>query len=195
MYKFARFEFVQRLHQPLFYVFFGLIFMFSLLPLINDNIVIWQSIQHFSRTSPYLIVRHGIMISIGGTLFAGLLAGASLTRELDNRFANLLYAAPIVPWRYVLGRFFGAFLVSLLMLSSVILAIVLAAIVREGSFPPVAALAVLFFAYLLPNVFIVSAVVFSITSLSRRSAVAPVASIALLLLFLQPVVDLKWPYR
>ncbi|GAB3948177.1 hypothetical protein GCM10028805_21910 [Spirosoma harenae] len=99
----ARFELLYQLRQPTFYLYAIL--------LIGQGI--WYSSQ-LTALYPYdnaAVTAYLVLSSLGVMLavIATLLAGQSLTKDLDYRTMHLLFVLPITPRMHFAGRFLGTY--------------------------------------------------------------------------------------
>ena len=124
--------------------------------------------------SPFIIASVTLLGSLMGLLIASSLAGDAGARDVQTRMAPLLYTAPVGKAAYLRGRFLAAFLLNLLILGAVPIGLLLAALWPRaeaellGPFQPAAYLhSYVFLA--LPNAFIATALLFSLSVLGRKA--------------------------
>ncbi|MCC3153587.1 M1 family aminopeptidase [Hymenobacter sp. BT770] len=129
----------------------------------------------FYFNAPIVIAAVTAISSLFGLLVTAAVAGDAATRDLHTRMAPLHYTAPIGKAAYLGGRFLGACAVNgLLLLASVPLGLAMAMYLPGmdaqlvGPFRPAAYLGA-WLNFALPNVFVATALLFSLAVLSRRT--------------------------
>lgn len=127
--------------------------------------------------SPFVIASVSIIGSMIGLLITASLAGDAGARDEQMRMHPLLYTTPVGRTAYLNGRFLAAFFLNLMILLAVPASLVLAALVPRaaadliGPFRPGAYLGA-YVLLVLPNAFIVTALLFSLSALSRKAIAA-----------------------
>ncbi|QDK81175.1 hypothetical protein EXU85_22215 [Spirosoma sp. KCTC 42546] len=175
----ARFEFAYQLRQPAFYLFAVLI--------VGQGV--WYSSQLstlYAYSDPavtaYLTLASlGVILSIATVL----LAGQSLTKDLEYRTNAYLYTLPITSRMHVAGRFIGTYCAALLLALFYPLGITLfTSIYTTSSETAWLALTDGFIRLLAQNIFIVISLTFSLTIFLRSIRGAYVALFLTVLYFL-----------
>lgn len=105
----ARFELLYQLRQPAFYLLAALIFGQG----------IWYTshlITLYSYSDP-VVTGYLVLSSLGVVLaiVAVLLAGQSLTKDIDYQATSHFYTLPITSWMHFAGRFMGVYTATLLL--------------------------------------------------------------------------------
>ncbi len=127
--------------------------------------------------SPFVIASVATIGSMVGLLITASLAGDAGARDAQTRMHPLLYTAPVGKGNYLGGRFLAAFILNLLILVAVPVGLVLASLIPRaeadliGPFRPGAYLGAYVF-LVLPNAFIVTALLFSLSALGRKAIAA-----------------------
>ncbi|HEX5715291.1 MAG TPA: M1 family aminopeptidase [Thermoanaerobaculia bacterium] len=127
--------------------------------------------------SPFVIASVATIGSMIGLLITASLAGDAGARDAQTRMHPLVYTTPVGKANYLRGRFLAAFILNLLILVAVPVGLVLAALVPRaeadliGPFRPGAYLGAYVF-LVLPNAFIVTALLFSLSALGRKAIAA-----------------------
>jgi ABC-2 type transport system permease protein len=134
--------------------------------------------------APFVIASATILGSLMGLLIAASLAGEAGARDVQTRMHPLLYTTPVGKGTYLRGRFLAAFFLNLLILVAVPIGVVLAALLSRaeaeliGPFRPAAYLSAYVF-LALPNAFVTTAFLFSISALSRQAIASYLGSVLL----------------
>lgn len=135
--------------------------------------------------SPFVIASVTLLGSLVGLLIASSLAGDAGARDVATRMAPLLYTAPVGKGAYLRGRFLAAFLLSLLILGAVPVGLMLAALWPRaeaeliGPFRPAAYPGSYVF-LAVPNAFIATALLFSLSVLGRKAVASYLGGFVLL---------------
>jgi ABC-2 type transport system permease protein len=184
---FFRFELAIWRKQPLTYVFllvcFGLTFLATLWP----KLQIGPDVRNLHVNAPYTILNRAASMPLLCLFFITGIMASTAARDTASNYAAVLYAAPLEKGSYLWGRFAGAALVAVLVLSSMLLAIALGTTLnapeRVGAFNLVPYVQALFF-FIVPNVAVVGAIIYCLTVLTRNAVYGFVATVALMTGFL-----------
>ncbi|MVM41489.1 hypothetical protein GO730_33695 [Spirosoma sp. HMF3257] len=157
----ARFELVYHLRQPAFYLFAFLV--------VGQGI--WYSSQVtalYSYSDP-AVTTYLILASLGVVLaiVAVLMAGQSLTKDLDYRTTAYLFTLPITSRMHFAGRFIGTYATVLLLSVGYPVGILLFSSVNGHTQTAWVALADGFVRLIVQNSFIIVSLTFSLTVLLR----------------------------
>jgi ABC-2 type transport system permease protein len=138
----------------------------------------------FFFNAPIIIAVVSLISSMVALLVAAGVAGDAATRDFQTRLSSLLYVTPLDKLSYLGGRFLGTFAIVLLLVTVVPLGLLLATLLPNiqrdllGAFRPAAYL-LSWIMLAVPNAFLMTAVLFSISVITRR-AIAAYAGAALL---------------
>jgi ABC-2 type transport system permease protein len=138
--------------------------------------------------SPYSILSLvAALLSVAPLLSVAFVA-SSVLRDDETRFAHLVYATPINRFDYLFGRFLGGYVVSVLVFFGALLGIAVATFMpwlnaqRVGGFllaPYVYAT----FVFLVPSIFVMGAIVFSVACKTRSIKWCYVSIFAVLIFY------------
>lgn len=159
----ARFEYRYLIRQPIFYLF----------ALLTIGQGVWYGLgvtqlypgQDASAQVYYVLASLGPMLSVA----SALLAGQSMTKDLEHRTAAYIYASPIADRAYLAGRFLGTYLTALTLSVLYPLGMLGLVIVYPINADGIPYLALLdgYVRLVVINVFIVVSVAFSLTVFMR----------------------------
>jgi len=167
-----RFELRHHLRAPLFWLSGAVFALLTFGAVTTDAVTIGGAIGNVQRNSPYVIMQILLVMSVIGVFVTTAFVGGAVLRDYDQRTHEILFSTPMRKRDYLLGRFAGAFACGGLIFVPVALALALGARMpwldpqRIGPFrlwPYVFSLLVL----VLPNVFLMSGVFFSVATLTR----------------------------
>src|SRR5688572_1334033 len=134
--------------------------------------------------SPYVIVAMTAVMAAMALLVTAAIAGDAGARDVQTRMHPLVYTTPLGQGTYLRGRFLAAFLLNAIVLIATQLALLAAAILPVA--PPAligpfhASYYVLAYVLIaLPNAFIGTALLFSLSVLSRRSIISYLGAVLL----------------
>ncbi|HKQ75295.1 MAG TPA: M1 family aminopeptidase [Blastocatellia bacterium] len=178
-----RFEIRYQLRSPFF---LGALLMFALIHFMSITGAVIH-IDSFSNqvaiNSAYAVLQIEMALFIFGMLPILAFVTTAMTRDFEYATASLIYVTPIRPRTFVLGRFFGALSLALLIgLAGLLVAMI-------GVFMPwldqariapftLAPWAYIFLVFILPNTFVISAIFFSVAAGTRSFALTFAAAIA-----------------
>src|SRR5712671_3815300 len=127
--KIAAFELRYQLRSPLFLICFAIFFIFTLVSVVSDRIQIGAR-GNVHVNSPFAIMQtNGTLTLLALFVLVAFVANAVI-RDDHSGFAPIIRTTRITKFDYLLGRFLGAWLVSVIVVAAVPLAIFL------GSFSP-----------------------------------------------------------
>jgi ABC-2 type transport system permease protein len=167
------------------YVFFTILFLLTFLFMTTDAVSIGGATGNINKNAPFVINQTVmIMTLIGMTMTSGIVGGAIL-RDFEFKAHELFFTTPMTKLQYVMGRFLGAYLVSLFVYSGILFGI------GVGTFMPwldaekimpfrLDAYVQPFLAYIVPNVLFASAIFFMVGILTRNMLAVYVQGMVLL---------------
>jgi ABC-2 type transport system permease protein len=178
------FEIRYHLKQPTIWVCLAIFFLLTFGAVGSDSIQIGGSIGNVNRNAPVVIMQLMLILSVFGMFTTTAFVANSVNRDFELGTDSIFFSAPIKKRDYLLGRFAGSFVVSMLIFAGVALAIMLASMMpwidkeRIGAFMLQPYLFSLF-GLVLPNVFICAALFFSVAALTRSMMASYAAAVAL----------------
>jgi ABC-type transport system involved in multi-copper enzyme maturation permease subunit len=167
-------------------LFFGLAFLFM------ANGVEFQQVARGGNVyinSPYMIANFLLIFGLFAVFIAPSYMAGAVLKDSENQFDGILFSTPIDKNSYIFGRFFGAFVALMLVLAAAPTGMYL------GTFWPWAAsdlfapndighYLTVFFGFLLPTVFTLGAVVFTVAVMSRSMMYSYLAALGILILYI-----------
>ncbi|MGB3534593.1 MAG: ABC transporter permease [Microcoleaceae cyanobacterium] len=184
------FEIIYHLRRPTFWLITILFFVIGLTDIVSKA---EQGNAFFFVNSPSQIFQTTIWYTIFGILAASAFVAETFVRDTNTRMESLILSTPIQKWDYLITRFLAAFGITLLAFSSYLLGMILGTLMpglNPFALGPLR-LDAYFFSYLLfaiPNLFIVSAIAFSIASKTRSLAITYAGAIILVMLYLASLI-------
>ncbi len=166
------FETRYQLKQPLFFIAAFLFFLLSFGAVTTDSVQIGGAIGNVHRNAPYVITQLLLVMTALGVFLTTAFVSGSVHRDFENGTDSIFFSMPIRKLDFLLGRFGGALLVSLLVFAGVVLGVVLGSLMpwlepeRVGAFriaPYLVAIGV----FVLPNLLLTGSLFFSLASLTR----------------------------
>jgi ABC-2 type transport system permease protein len=167
-----RFEVSFHLRSALFWLSGILFFILAFGAVTSDVVQIGGAIGNVNRNAPFVIVQMLGVLSILGVFVTTAFVASAVVRDYELGTDGIFFTTPVGKLQYVLGRFGGAFFVSVLIYLAVVLAIALGSLMpwlepeRMGPFQPGAYLWALAF-IVVPNIFLMAAIFFSVATLTR----------------------------
>ena len=169
--KIAAFEFRYQLRQPVFWVVFGLFFLFTFGAMTIDQIQIGSG-GNIHRNAPFAVAQITLTWTIFFMFVTTAFVANVVVRDDETGYGPIVRSTRVRKFDYLFGRFTGAYAVALLCFLSVPLAIALGALmpwvdketlgpIRFGDF----AHAYLLFA--VPGILLTSSVFFALATITR----------------------------
>ena len=177
-----RFELTYQLRRVWTWLYFAVVLLFSY-QIAREAFA--NNVQPgYNFNGPWVVSNVMIFASMVGLMISTALSGDSAARDVHTRMYPLIYTTPVGKAAYLGGRFLAAFVLNASMLAIVPILLFMMAILRQGSatlLGPFHAASYLtpLLAIALPNAFIVTALLFTMAALSRRSMVSYLGSLGL----------------
>ena len=184
----TRFELRYYLSQPSFYVVSLLLFLVSFLSVASDNVTIGGGGEVF-KNGPFAIGQTLLTLSLFAMFLVVNFVGSSAVRNQQHQMEELIYSKPVSPFAYQFGRFFGSYLVVLLVYIAVPLGMLLASFmpwVDASRFGPTDLWAYVYNYLVLsvPSFFIISALFYAIAARFRSMMALYLIAVVLLVLYI-----------
>ncbi len=167
-----RFELKHHLRSPLFWLSGVLYFLLTFGAVASDAVQIGGSIGNVNRNAPFVVMQILLTMSILGVFVTTAFVAGAVLRDAEHGTDALLFATPLSKRDYLLGRFAGAFAAALAIFVPIMLAILVGThmpwIEPERVGPDtLGPYAFGFFVLVLPNVLLMSALLFGLATLTR----------------------------
>jgi len=166
------FELRFRLRQPSTYIFAAVLFTLGLLFVSTDVIQIGGGSGRIMGNAPYVIVVAGNILTLLGAIIASSLMGTAIYRDFEANAHELFFTTRLTKRDYFIGRFLGAFIVTLAVFSFIplgFLAGIVAPWADKTNFGPFRAESYLTYlgAFMIPNLFLLGTLFFVFGALTR----------------------------
>ncbi|MEK6376011.1 MAG: ABC transporter permease subunit [Acidobacteriota bacterium] len=180
-----RFEVRYHLKQLVFYVCLIIFFLLTFGAVTSDSVQIGGSIGNVNRNAPFVIMQFLLVMSVFSVFTTTAFVSNAALRDFDLGTDALFFSSPMRKRQYLIGRFAGSFVVSLLIYLGVVGGIMIGSFMpwldkeRIGAFtatPYLYSLVVL----IAPTVLLVSAIFFAVAALTRSTMATYASAIALL---------------
>ncbi len=183
------FELKYRKARAANYIYFAIMFLLCFLAVTTDVVRIGGGVGQVKENAPIVI---GQMIAIMGffmALISSAIMGVAVLRDFEHNTEAILFSTPMSKFDYLMGRFWGSFVVLLLVATSLPIAFMLGDLwpMREADRLLPFNLATYwkpYFIFVVPNMFFSGAIFFASGALSRKSIVIYTQGILLLVLYL-----------
>jgi len=187
--KILLFELRYRFNRPATYIYFGILFLMSFLFITTDVVQIGGSQGAVYRNSPFTINQTVLILNLFAAMICSAIMGVPIYRDFEHRFHEILFTTPISKFQYLLGRFLGSYIITVLVMSGTLVGIAV------GSTMPYLDAEQLapfhwsyywqpFYTIILPNVLFMGAIFFTVGALSRNIFAIYVQGILFLVLYL-----------
>ncbi len=168
----ASFELRYQLRRPLLWLMFGVFALMTFGVVTSDSVQIGGAVGNVHLNAPIVIVQWLVIMSVFGLLFSTVFVAGAILRDFDNNTHELFFSRPMRRLHYLLGRFTGAFGISIIAFLGSILGLLMGYLMpwidpeRMGAFAASPYLWALF-VLVLPNLFFFAAVFFALASTTR----------------------------
>jgi ABC-2 type transport system permease protein len=171
------------------YIYFGIMFLMCLLAVTTDVVRIGGAVGQVKENAPIVIGQMIVIMGVFMSLIASAIMGVAVLRDFEHNTEAIIFSTPIKKFSYLMGRFWGSFVVLVLVASSLPIAFMI------GDFWPTREADRLlpfniftywqpFLIFVVPNMFFCGAIFFASGALSRKSIVIYTQGILLLVLYL-----------
>lgn len=189
-YKIFRFELKYRLFRPATYLYFFILFLFAFLSALYGNV---PGSEKTYVNSAYTLSVLIIILTIFETMVSSAIMGVPVYRDIEYNTKGYLMAYPIDEKSYLLGRFFGSFVVLIFVSLGVHLGMLLGSFFapifgtedaeRFGAFNYLYYLHPTLL-FVLPNLFFTGTIFFALVALTRKIYVTYLGSVLLFIGYL-----------
>ncbi len=185
---FLRFELIYIFRKPAVYIFALIFFLMAYGPIVSDSMQMGGSIGNAARNSPYEIVRLLAMLSVLGLFSLVGFVATAVNRDDEYRTTEFFYTTPVGKGSYLMGRFAGSMVAAVFTVAVAALGIVVGSQMPwldPERILPFSAAPYLFglFVYVIPNMLFAGAMMFCVSTLSRRVVLGYISVMGLLTLW------------
>lgn len=184
-----RFELKYRKKRAATYIYFGIIFLMCFLAVTTDAVQIGGAAGQIKENSPMVLSRMTLIVSVFMCLIASAVMGVAVLRDFEHNTEAIMFSTPMGKFSYLMGRFWGSFVVLLFIGSGICIAFLI------GDFWPGREAEKLlpfnfwsffqpFLVFVVPNCFFTGALLFMSGTLSRKTIVIYTQGILLLVLYI-----------
>jgi len=165
------------------YLYFVVLFLFSIVAV---DFIFDGNLGAIRKNAPVLIAKTMTITTALFIMMVSMIMGVAALRDFDHRMESLMFVNPIRKSDYVLGRFFGAFIMVLLIFSALPLGMMLGELMPWRVATTFHAWYYIqpFLGFILPTLFFSSALFFIGGALSRKLIVVYTQGIVLLMVYL-----------
>jgi len=166
------FELRYHLRSPVFWLAGVVFFLLSFGAVTTDVVVVGGAIGNVNRNAPYVIMQILGVMSVVGVFATTAFVANAVVRDYDRGTDGIFFSTPMPKSAFLVGRFGGAFTISVLIFVWVALALVVGSFMpwlepeRVGPFL-VSPYLYAFAALVIPNLFLTSAIFFGVATLTR----------------------------
>ena len=182
------FELAYWFKRPLTLLFFVLFFLLAFFSTASDSFLSVGGTGQIHRNAPFAIATAMAVLTAIGQVITTAIAGTAVLRDEQLHTAQLLFTTQLTKSGYLLGRFFGAFVIMAVIYFALPIGLLMGTLmpwVPADKLGPISLAAVFqpFFVVALPNLLFVSALLFAIGALSRKLFAVYVSGIVLLVIW------------
>ncbi len=183
-----RFELLYLLRRPATWVYFTLLFTLAFFFMSSDAVTLGGGIGKVLKNSPYVIGQAIVILTFVGSIITTALAGTAILRDVEMGAHELFYTRPLSKTAYLFGRFSGALLVMIFVYTAIPLGLFVGAhmpwldATKLGP-ENIMAYVLPFIQFSVPTVFFISALFFTVGTLTRSMFAVYVQGICLFVLY------------
>ncbi len=183
-----RFECRYQLRSPLFLIISLVFFLLNFLAMASESVTVGGGTGNLNLNASFAILQTQYVFTIIGMFAAIAFVAGAITRDYETKTAELFFASGVSEKSYLFGRFFGGFLFATLAVVIGMLGTMFGTFMpwldpeRIGSF----AFAPYWFGLygvIVPSMFVVCALFFSVAALTRSILAAYVAALGFMITF------------
>ncbi len=188
--KIFKFEIKYWFNNPLFYVYFGVLFAVSTLFMgmvsgMLDGVTATQSSSAYQNSAVSLIGFINEFTVLGFFLLPSIIGG-TINKDFSSNTSNMLYSYPFTKLHYLLGKYLSGLVITIIVLSAVMFGAMVGGYLPGTNPELLGEFRLLnylqpFVLYVIPNLIFVGGIVFAVVTFSRNIASGFVAVLVLLL--------------
>jgi ABC-2 type transport system permease protein len=168
-----RFELRHHLARPVTWLYFAVLFLLAFGFMSSDAILIGGGVGLVRKNSPYALTQLMLILTAIGQVITTALVGTAILRDFQHRSHELLFTTRITRVGYLGGRFLGAFLAMVVVYAGIPLGAWFGTLMpwmdADKLLPfSAASYAAPYLLFVVPNVFIISAIFFAVGALTRN---------------------------
>ncbi|AFM06111.1 aminopeptidase N [Bernardetia litoralis DSM 6794] len=184
-----RFELKYRLKRPATYLYFGILFLLTLVAMTSDFVQIGGAAGQVKINAPVTLANTILIITAFFSMIVSAIMGVGVLRDFEHKTHSMLFTTPITKRDYLFGRFIGSFIILIFVFSGAFFGMTLGYL--KSFSEPDRFLAFNLWHYLQPfllfgvtNLFISGTIMFAGGALSRKMLVVYTQGILLLVLYI-----------
>ena len=109
-----KFELRYWLRQPMLYIFFFIIALMIFGASSSDSIVIGERVGNVHKNAPYVVENFYALISLFCLVMITAFLNSAAARDFSEKTAQIFFSTPIKKRDFLVGRFFGALIISII---------------------------------------------------------------------------------
>ncbi len=190
--EFFKLELRRAVRQPLVYVFLGVFALLTFAAVVSDNVRIGGVVGIVHRNAPHVASIYAAILSLFGVLLAAAFFNNAALRDYRFKFNEILFSTPLNKASYFFGRFAAALILATVPLMGVFLGMMLGAALgpvfnwmpaeRFGP-SPIGTFFNSYFLFLLPNMLLAGALIFTLASYFRSTVVSFVGALGVIMAY------------
>lgn len=183
------FELQYRKARAANYIYFGIMFFCCFAAVTTDVVRIGAGSGQVKENAPIAIAQMIVIMNVFMSLIASAIMGVAVLRDFEHNTEAILFSTPMKKFSYLMGRFWGSYVVLLLVATSLPLGFMLGDLwpTRNADNMLPFNLATYwrpYFIFVVPTMFFTGAIFFASGALSRKTIVIYTQGILLLVLYI-----------
>ena len=181
------------LKQPMVYIFALLFALIGFASMASSNFSVGGQAPNVFKNAPHLLAQLTAAMSLIGLLVAAAFINNAALRDYSYNFNEILFSTPLNKFGYFFGRFLGAVLVSTVPLIGLFFGMILGANIGvlagwddADRFMDFQFYTMVnnYFLFVLPNMFIAGAIIFSLAITFRSTVISFVGALLILMIYI-----------
>ncbi|MBL7991864.1 MAG: hypothetical protein JNN25_10535, partial [Candidatus Kapabacteria bacterium] len=179
------FEIRYWLRRPTTYIYFATMFLLSFLFMTTDAVRIGGGVGKVLKNAPFVIAQTTVILTFIGAIITTAIAGTSILRDFQVKAHELFFTTPLSKISYLGGRFLGVVLVMIFAYAGLLLGALVGTWMPWLEADKIAPFSFASYwnplvVFLIPNIIFMSALFFTVGTLTRNLLVVYVQGIVLL---------------
>ncbi|WMX12022.1 MULTISPECIES: M1 family aminopeptidase [unclassified Aureispira] len=190
--EFFKREISMSIKRPMIWIFFLIITLLVSGAIASDNIIIGGSVGNIYKNAPHVLTQYTIILLLICLMMPAAFFNNAALRDYNHKFNEILFSTPIQKSGYYFGRFMGALVLSIIPFLGIFVGFFLGSQIAlaTGSVDaerigPIYGSA--FFnnlvLFIIPNLFIAGAIIFSIANKWRNTVVSFVGALVIIVAY------------
>ncbi|MBL4650992.1 MAG: hypothetical protein JKY03_14775 [Aureispira sp.] len=191
--EFFKQEISMSIKRPMIWIFFLIVTLLVTAAVASDNFIIGGSVGNVYKNAPHILTIYTVLLTLICLMMPAAFFNNAALRDYNHKFNEILFSTPIGKSGYYFGRFMGAFVLSIIPFLGIFvgfflgtqIALISGSVDAERIGPLyLSAFFNNLVLFIIPNLFISGAIIFSIANKWKSTVVSFVGALIIIVAYL-----------